>query len=158
MSFYGKIENVKADLHPTNYRLVVFQDLNSQTSFLIKSTAESKETIKWQDGQTYPLIKLHVTSASHPFYTGQEKMIDIEGRVDKYKNRQKNAQVAAAQRLAKTSKAIKQQEARKTKQPAANKLTIATKKKIPKANAPKPVSKKPTQTKNKTQNLKQTQT
>ena len=124
----GKIENVKADLHPTNYRLVVFQDLNSQTGFLVKSTAESKETIKWEDGQTYPLVKLHVTSASHPFYTGQEKMIDIEGRVDKYKNRQKSAQAAADQRQAKTAKAIQRQKSCQAKAAPKNPLPARSKK------------------------------
>lgn len=98
---------MKTKVKDLNYRLVVFQDLNSREFFLVKSTAETKETIEWKDGQAYPLVKLHVTSASHPFYTGQEKMIDIEGRVDKFKNRQKAAQEAQELLKAKTVKTIK---------------------------------------------------
>lgn len=77
---------MKKALHPDNYRLVVFQDLNNDSTFLTKSTVETSETIKL-DGHEYPLVKVHVSSASHPFFTGQEKMIDIEGRVDKFKAR-----------------------------------------------------------------------
>ena len=95
---------MKTDIHPTNYRLVVFEDLNNQTRFLIKSTAPSKETTKWTDGQTYPLVKLHITSASHPFYTGQKKLIDVEGRVDKFKARQQAAQRARQNRLKKMNR------------------------------------------------------
>lgn len=78
------------DIHPKDYRLVVFQDLNSGQKFLTKSTAKSEEEIK-HEGQTYPLVKVHISSASHPFYTGQEKHLDIEGRIDKFKARQKAA-------------------------------------------------------------------
>jgi large subunit ribosomal protein L31 len=81
---------MKKDLHPTNYRPVVFQDLNNNTTFLTKSTVITEETIKL-DGVDYPLVKIHISSASHPFFTGQEKMIDIEGRVDKFKARQEAA-------------------------------------------------------------------
>jgi large subunit ribosomal protein L31 len=83
---------MKKDVHPNNYRLVVFQDLNNGSTFLTKSTAETDETITL-DGAEYPLVKVHVSSASHPFFTGQEKMIDIEGRVDKFK-----ARMAAAEK------------------------------------------------------------
>lgn len=82
---------MKKDLHPNNYRPVVFQDLNNGWSFLTRSTAASDETTKWEDGNEYPLVKVHISSASHPFFTGQEKMIDIEGRVDKFKARQEAA-------------------------------------------------------------------
>lgn len=82
---------MKRDLHPNNYRPVVFQDLNNGWSFLTRSTAGSEETTKWEDGNEYPLVKVHISSASHPFFTGQEKMIDIEGRVDKFKARQEAA-------------------------------------------------------------------
>ena len=82
---------MKADIHPANYRLVVFKDLSNDHCFLMKSTIKTKETIKWEDGQTYPLATLHITSASHPFYTGKEKILDTEGRVDKFKTRQKIA-------------------------------------------------------------------
>ncbi len=87
---------MKKEIHAKNYRPVVFQDLNNDWSFLTRSTAESKDTIKWEDGNEYPLIKVHISSASHPFYTGQEKLLDIEGRVDKFKARQEAAQKRAA--------------------------------------------------------------
>ena len=99
---------MKVDIHPKDYRLVVFKDLNSDTSFLIKSTAQTKETVKHTDGQTYPLVKLHITSASHPFYTGQEKMIDIEGRIDKFKTRRQAAEQSQQAMQAKSLKVLKQ--------------------------------------------------
>ena len=86
---------MKQGIHPTNYRPVVFQDLNNNWSFLTRSTAASDETIKWEDGNEYPLIKVHISSASHPFFTGQEKLVDIEGRVDKFKARQEAAKQRA---------------------------------------------------------------
>lgn len=81
--------------------MVVFEDLNDGSRFLTKSTAKTKETIKWEDGTVYPLVKVHITSASHPFYTGQEKLVDVEGRVDKFKARQIAAGKAKAERQAK---------------------------------------------------------
>ncbi len=81
---------MKRDLHPDNYRPVVFQDLNNNTTFLTRSTATSDETITL-DGVEYPLVKIHISSASHPFYTGQEKLVDVEGRVDKFKARAASA-------------------------------------------------------------------
>jgi large subunit ribosomal protein L31 len=81
---------MKKDLHPSNYRPVVFQDLNTNDTFLTRSVVATEETIKL-DGVEYPLVKVHISSASHPFFTGQEKMIDIEGRVDKFKARQEAA-------------------------------------------------------------------
>ena len=79
---------MKADIHP-EYREVVFQDVTSDFKFLTRSTlaASSKETIKWEDGNEYPLIKLDITSASHPFYTGKHKIVDTSGRVDKFRKR-----------------------------------------------------------------------
>ncbi len=77
---------MKAGIHP-NYREVVFQDLSSDFAFLTRSTIETKETIKWEDGQEYPLVKVEVSSASHPFYTGKHKVLDSGGRVDKFKKR-----------------------------------------------------------------------
>ena len=77
---------MKADIHP-DYREVVFQDLASDFSFLTRSTVKSKETIKWEDGNEYPLIKVEVSSASHPFYTGKHKLMDTGGRVDRFKRR-----------------------------------------------------------------------
>ncbi|MDH3903983.1 MAG: type B 50S ribosomal protein L31 [Xanthomonadales bacterium] len=77
---------MKADTHP-DYREVVFQDLSSDFAFLTRSTVTSKETIKWEDGNEYPLIKVEVSSASHPFYTGKHKLMDTGGRVDRFKRR-----------------------------------------------------------------------
>jgi len=77
---------MKADIHP-NYREVVFQDLSSDFSFLTRSTIETKETIKWEDGNEYPLVKVEISSASHPFYTGKHKVLDSGGRVDRFKKR-----------------------------------------------------------------------
>lgn len=85
---------MKKDIHPTNYRPVVFQDLNNNETFLTRSTVTTDDTIKL-DGVEYPLVKIHISSASHPFFTGQEKMIDIEGRVDKFKARQEAAKSKA---------------------------------------------------------------
>jgi large subunit ribosomal protein L31 len=85
---------MKKDIHPNNYRPVVFQDLNDNTTFLTKSTVATEETIKL-DGVDYPLVKVHISSASHPFFTGQEKLVDIEGRVDKFKARQEAAKARA---------------------------------------------------------------
>jgi large subunit ribosomal protein L31 len=78
---------MKKDLHPTDYRPVVFQDTSSGFGFLTKSTAGTQEKIKWEDGNEYPLVKVHISSASHPFFTGEEKIVDVEGRVDKFKAR-----------------------------------------------------------------------
>lgn len=79
---------MKADIHP-EYKNVVFQDLAADFAFLTRSTATSKDTIKWEDGNEYPLIKVEVSSASHPFYTGKHKLIDAGGRVDRFKRRYK---------------------------------------------------------------------
>jgi large subunit ribosomal protein L31 len=85
---------MKKELHPDNYRPVVFQDLNNDTTFLTKSTVATEETITL-DGVEYPLVKVHISSSSHPFFTGQEKLVDIEGRVDKFKARQEAAKSRA---------------------------------------------------------------
>ena len=77
---------MKADIHP-DYREVVFQDMTSDFKFLTRSTLSSKESIKWKDGNEYPLVKVDISSASHPFYTGQNKIMDTSGRVDKFRRR-----------------------------------------------------------------------
>lgn len=77
---------MKADIHP-NYKPVVFQDISSDFVFLTKSTMSSKETIKWEDGKEYPLIKVEISSHSHPFFTGKQKIVDTAGRVDKFRRR-----------------------------------------------------------------------
>jgi len=77
---------MKADIHP-NYQPVVFQDISTDFSFLTRSTMSSKETVKWEDGQEYPLIKVEISSHSHPFFTGKQKIVDTAGRVDKFRKR-----------------------------------------------------------------------
>lgn len=77
---------MKADIHP-KYQPVVFQDVTSDFAFLTRSTMVSKETIKWEDGQEYPLVKVESSSASHPFYTGKQKTAETGGRVDKFRRR-----------------------------------------------------------------------
>jgi large subunit ribosomal protein L31 len=81
---------MKKDIHHKDYRPVVFQDLNTKTTFLTRSVAATDDKITL-DGVEYPLVKVHISSATHPFFTGEEKMIDIEGRVDKFKARQEAA-------------------------------------------------------------------
>lgn len=81
---------MKKDIHPKNYRLVVFKDMSNGETFITRSSAPSKETIKLDDGKEYPLIKLEISNTSHPFYTGKMKLVDTAGRVDKYLNRYKN--------------------------------------------------------------------
>ena len=95
---------MKKDLHPTEYRPVVFQDAAAGFAFLTSSTAKSDQTIKWEDGNEYPVIQVHISSASHPFYTGKEKLLDTEGRVDRFKAR---AEAAQARKEALANKAKK---------------------------------------------------
>ena len=78
---------MKTDIHPENYRLTIFEDVSCGARFLVGTTKESQETDKWEDGKEYPLIKIDVSSASHPFYTGQEKVMDTAGRVERFKAR-----------------------------------------------------------------------
>jgi large subunit ribosomal protein L31 len=82
----AEFQVMKADIHP-NYKEVVFQDLSSDFAFLTRSTLSSKEKIKWEDGNEYALIKVDITSASHPFYTGKQKVMDTGGRVDRFRKR-----------------------------------------------------------------------
>ncbi|MCU0334143.1 MAG: type B 50S ribosomal protein L31 [Chitinophagaceae bacterium] len=78
---------MKQDIHPKSYRLVVFKDMSNGTAFLSRSTAHSKETIAWEDGNEYPLIKLEISSTSHPFYTGKNMLVDTAGRIDKFRKK-----------------------------------------------------------------------
>lgn len=78
---------MKNEIHPKNYRPVVFKDISCDYAFLTKSCVETKETIKWEDGNEYPLFKLEISNMSHPFYTGKMKLVDTAGRIDKFKNR-----------------------------------------------------------------------
>ena len=77
---------MKAGIHP-EYRDVVFQDVTSDFKILTRSTLSSKDTVKWEDGNEYPLVQIEVSSSSHPFYTGQNKVIDTSGRVDRFRKR-----------------------------------------------------------------------
>lgn len=95
---------MKKEIHPNNYRPVAFQDLNNGVTFVTKSTVTTAETIE-VDGVSYPLVKVHVSSASHPFFTGQEKLVDIEGRVDKFKAR---VEAAKALKTSPKTKATKE--------------------------------------------------
>ncbi|HSX17201.1 MAG TPA: type B 50S ribosomal protein L31 [Patescibacteria group bacterium] len=97
---------MKKDIHPSTYRPVVFEDLNNGFRFLTRSTVATDDTTKWEDGKDYPLVKVHITSTSHPFFTGEERIVDIEGRVDKFKAR---AEAAAKARDSRMNAAKKQQ-------------------------------------------------
>ncbi|HKJ49470.1 MULTISPECIES: type B 50S ribosomal protein L31 [Christiangramia] len=77
---------MKQGIHPENYRLVAFKDMSNEDVFITKSTAKTKETIE-VDGTEYPLIKLEISRTSHPYYTGQTKLVDSAGRIDKFKNK-----------------------------------------------------------------------
>jgi large subunit ribosomal protein L31 len=78
---------MKPDIHPKNYRLVVFKDMSCDHAFLTRSAVETKETITWEDGKEYPLYKLEISDKSHPFYTGKSNLIDTAGRIDKFNKR-----------------------------------------------------------------------
>ena len=80
---------MKADIHP-DYHPVVVRDLTSGESFLTRSTATSETTVEWEDGNTYPVIDVEISSASHPFYTGKQRILDSAGRVEKFNKRFKN--------------------------------------------------------------------
>ncbi len=103
---------MKKDIHPDNYRIVVFKDLSNNETFLTRSTAKSEGTIKHADGKEYPLVTVHISSTSHPFFTGQEKLLDIEGRVDKFKAR---TEAAAGAREAEKSAGKKAEKTRQRK-------------------------------------------
>ena len=75
---------MKKDIHPKGHRFVVFQDVSCDYKFLTKSSIETKETIKWEDGKEYPLYKLDISDKSHPYFTGQQNLVDTEGRIEKY--------------------------------------------------------------------------
>jgi len=79
--------DMKKDIHPADYREVIFEDVTSGKRFLIGSTIATEKTDKWEDGKEYPVLQVEISSASHPFYTGTAKTIDTAGRVDKFKKR-----------------------------------------------------------------------
>lgn len=78
---------MRKDIHPTDYRLVVFKDMSNGYGFLTKSTVKTKDTIEWEDGNEYPLVKLEISNTSHPYYTGKMKLVDTAGRIDKFKSK-----------------------------------------------------------------------
>jgi large subunit ribosomal protein L31 len=90
---------MKKSIHPDNYRHVVFEDLNNGSRILTRSTIATDEKTKWDDGKEYPLVKIHISSSSHPFFTGEERIMDIEGRVDKFKARADAAKKAKEARM-----------------------------------------------------------
>lgn len=78
---------MRKEIHPKNYRLVVFKDMSNDFSFITRSTAASSETVTWEDGNEYPVVKVEISNTSHPFYTGKSMFIDTAGRIDKFKKR-----------------------------------------------------------------------
>jgi large subunit ribosomal protein L31 len=105
---------MKKDIHPTNYRPVVFQDLNNGDTFITRSTVAAEGSITL-DGVEYPLVKIHISRTSHPFFTGEERIVDIEGRVDKFKARAAAGQAAKDKRAAKAQKVAKRAEVKAQK-------------------------------------------
>ena len=85
---------MKKDIHPKNYRSVIFLDISNGKKFLIDSVVETTETDKWDDGKVYPLYKVEISSASHPFFTGTGKVISARGRVERFKKRTEAASSA----------------------------------------------------------------
>ena len=83
----SKINKMKKGIHPENYRLVVFKDFTSDYMFMGKSCADTKDTIQWEDGIDYPLVKLEISHKSHPFFTGKQMFVDTAGRIDKFKTK-----------------------------------------------------------------------
>src|SRR6478752_1064833 len=113
---------MKKDLHPASYRPVVFQDLNNNTTYLTRPTVATDDKITL-DGVEYPLVKVHISSSSHPFFTGEERIVDIEGRVDKFKARAAAGAAAKDRRAASAKKAAQRNAAKvqKTAEKAAKK-------------------------------------
>ena len=81
---------MKKDIHPKEYRFVVFKDISNDYTFITRSCATTKETIVWEDGKEYPLYKLEISNTSHPFFTGKMKLVDTAGRIDKFKRKYQN--------------------------------------------------------------------
>ncbi len=80
---------MKKEIHPDNYRLVVFQDVSCDYSFLTRSTVKTSDTIKWEDGKEYPLYKLEISDRSHPYFTGKQNLVDSAGRIEKFNRKYK---------------------------------------------------------------------
>ncbi len=88
---------MKKNIHPKNYRIVVFKDISVNESFLSRSCAPTRETILWEDGKEYPMIKLEISSNSHPFFTGKMKYVDTAGRIDKFHKKFVNSKFAKSE-------------------------------------------------------------
>lgn len=116
---------MKKELHPNTYRPVVFQDLNNNKTYLTRSTVATDETITIE-GVEYPLVKVHISGSSHPFYTGEERIVDIEGRVDRFKARAQQAQAAREQRAAAAKKQVARRLAKAEKAEAKQAATPKT--------------------------------
>ena len=106
---------MRKSIHPENYRLVAFKDLNNDSTFVTRSTAVTEETIEI-DGTTYPLVKVHISSSSHPFFTGEERVLDIEGRVDKFKARAAAGEASRGKRANAASKQAKRHAVKEAKE------------------------------------------
>ncbi len=78
---------MQQDIHPKEYRMVVFKDMSNDYTFVTRSTTPTRETITWEDGKEYPLVKVEISHMSHPFYTGKNVLVDTAGRIDKFKKR-----------------------------------------------------------------------
>lgn len=109
---------MRKGIHPDNYRIVVFKDLNNGQTFMTRSTAEAEDTIV-VEGQEYPLVNVHISSSSHPFFTGEERIVDIEGRVDKFKSRVAAGQAAKDKRANSSKKKVQRLAKRAQKDEAA---------------------------------------
>ncbi len=81
---------MRKDIHPKDYRFVIFKDMSNDYAFMTKSTVNTKDTIEWEDGKEYPLVKLEISHKSHPFYTGKMNLVDTAGRIDKFKSKYKS--------------------------------------------------------------------
>ncbi len=87
---------MKKEIHPSNYRLVVFKDISNDETFLTRSCANTKDSIEWEDGNTYPLVKMEISAFSHPFFTGKMKFVDTAGRIDKFNKKFSTSKFANA--------------------------------------------------------------
>ena len=99
---------MKKDIHPTNYRPVVFKDVSNGEMFLISSTIETEETIKYE-GKEYPMYEVEISSTSHPFYTGDQRIMDTAGRAERFRQRAAKAQPRKAKKVAKAEEAPKEE-------------------------------------------------
>lgn len=95
---------MKKDLHPTMHN-VIFKDISSDFAFLTQSTLRPKETMEWEDGNEYPVIKVEISSASHPFYTGKQRSVSAEGRVQRFMKRYKQSGKPAKKEAGEEAKA-----------------------------------------------------